>query len=141
MICVGLTWDQADRVWASALPSPRRVLCDRELPALSLGEPSPDVSLVRCASELPFLSHCADDVLLSARLLPDAVLVAEARRVLAPHGLLSVTPSALGHWDEVEQERVVSELEAAGLVVDSDSTAEWNQYHIIFAYVPHRRRL
>ncbi len=138
-VCVGLTRSEVEQVWSSVTAPPHRVLCGSEVAALQNAEPSPDLSPVRCAAELPFLSHCADEVVLSARLLPNAVLLAEARRVLAPHGLIGVMPSVLGRWDEAELEQIVSELEAAGLVVDADPTAEWNRTRVIFAHVPHRR--
>jgi len=138
-VCVGLTRSEVEQVWSSLTAPPHRVLCDSEVAALRTGEPSPNLSPVRCAAELPFLSHCADEVVLSARLLPDAVLLAEARRVLAPQGLIGVLPGVLGRWEEAELAQVTAELEAAGLVVDADPTAEWNRNRVIFAHVPHRR--
>ncbi len=138
-VCVGLTRSEVEQAWSSVTAPPHRVLCHSDVSALRMSEPSPTLSLVRCAAELPFLSHCTDEVVLSARLLPNAVLLAEARRVLAPQGLIGVLPGVLGRWDEAELAQISAELEAAGLVVDADPTAEWNRNRIIFAYVPRRR--
>ena len=139
-ICVGLTSSEVELVWPPDVAPPHRVICSSEGSVLRRDAPSPGWSPVRCAAELPFLSHCADEVLLSARLLPNPVLVAEARRVLAPQGLIGVTPGVVGRWDEAELEQIVSELEVAELEVAPDPTADWNHARIVFAYVTHTHR-
>ena len=140
IIGIGLTRDEAEHVWSPTTPPSHRVLCNPDAQVLRADEAAPRLSLVRCDSELPFLSHCADEVVLSARLLPNAVLIAEARRVLAPQGMIWVTPSIFGRWDEGEQALVASELEAAGLTVEQDPTADWNGHRVIFAHVARGRR-
>lgn len=140
IVCVGLTREDATEIRAPSEAVGHLVLCNpaagrdphRELP--------PRWSSVRCAGELPFLSHCADAVALSARLLPSMVLLSEARRVLAPHGTVWVTPAIWHRADPAERAPIASALEAAGFAVDVGAATEWNAQGIVLARVLHGPR-